>query len=334
MKKPIQPKWFAALLLLVASAGGYQYYRLDHAAAGPLILYGDVDIREIDLAFRQSGRLATVQVDEGAHVHAGQLLATLDDVPFREALAAAQANVQAAQARLDLLLHGNRPQQIAEAREAVHQAEAVAANASADLVRQQSLLPGGTASQRTVDAARAASDAARASLAAARQQLDLMLAGSRNEDIAAARAQLAAARANREAAQTALNDTRLEAPADAIVFSRIREAGSMVSPTAPVYILSQTQPVFVRAYVSESDLGQVAPGTVVKVSSDSSPTQYGGTIGFVSPRAEFTPKTVETTDLRTDLVYRIRITINHPDQALRQGMPVTIRVMGHGRNPT
>lgn len=315
------------VLLLVLVAGAALAWRAMHPVQdGVLVLYGDVDIREVDMAFRQSGRMNRLLVDEGMRVQRGQLLATLDDVPFREALAAAVAGVAQARAQLDELEHGNRPQQIAQAREAVRQTEATDANAHAELIRQQTLLPGGTTSQHAVDAARAASDAADASLAAARQQLDLMQVGSRKEDIAAGKARLDAALAAQAQAETALADTRLYAPADAIVFSRVREAGSMVSPTTPILTLSLTTPVYVRAYVAETALGRVVPGTPVDVTSDSSSRHYQGTIGFVSPVAEFTPKTVETATLRTDLVYRVRITIDHPDDALRQGMPVTIRV--------
>jgi HlyD family secretion protein len=110
------------------------------------------------------------------------------------------------------------------------------------------------------------------------------------------------------------------------VLTRVREPGSMVSAAAPVYTLSLRDPVYVRAYVGERQLGQVVPGTAVTVRSDSSDKTYQGQVGFVSPRAEFTPKSVETTELRTDLVYRLRIVVADPDDALRQGMPVTIQV--------
>ena len=317
------------LLLAVVLATGltYGWHVLHRPPSGVTVLYGDVDIREIDLAFRQSGRLQSMLVDEGARVKSGELVATLDDVPFREALAAAHADVGIARANLTKLLHGNRPQEIAEARDAVAQAKADDVNARSDAVRQQSLLASGSSSQRIVDAANAASRAADAKLASAQQALNLALAGFRQEDVDAGRAQLAAAKAAEASAQTALSDTRLLAPADAIVLSRVREPGSMVTPQAPVYTLTVLSPVYVRAYVKETDLGKMVPGTAVEVSSDSIHHVYHGTIGFVSPRAEFTPKSVETTDLRTDLVYRIRVTIQQPDAELRQGMPVTVRLV-------
>jgi len=100
----------------------------------------------------------------------------------------------------------------------------------------------------------------------------------------------------------------------------------MVASQSTVYSLSLDAPVYVRAYVGEPDLGRIAPGTPVRVRTDASEKAYSGQVGFVSPRAEFTPKTVETTDLRTDLVYRLRIVVDDADDALRQGMPVTVEV--------
>ena len=146
------------------------------------------------------------------------------------------------------------------------------------------------------------------------------------EDIAAARADLAAATAQRAQAQTQLDDTELYAPSNGTLLARVREPGSMLSQGMPVFTLSLTNPVYVRAYAAEPNLGDVAPGTSVTVATDSSDRIYHGQIGFVSARAEFTPKTVQTTDLRTDLVYRLRIVVDDGDEALRQGMPVTVTV--------
>lgn len=330
MTLPIRRIVFAAVIIGLG-VGGYVWYRHHVDQSTALTLYGDVDIRDIDLAFRQSGRLLTMRMEEGDRVKTGQLVATLDDVPLRETVASAQALVAQAHAELDKLAHGNRPQQIAEARETVRQVAAVDANARADFSRQTGLLRDGSSSQRVVDAARAASDAADANLAGARQAYNLMWVGTRAEDIAAGKAQLAASEAALAQAQTALSDTQLVAPADAIVLSRVREPGSMVSPVAPVYTLTLLSPVYVRAYARETELGQMVPGTHVKVTTDSVSKVYDGTIGFVSPQAEFTPKSVETTDLRIDLVYRLRITIDNPDNGLRQGMPVTVRLAGGQR---
>jgi HlyD family secretion protein len=123
-----------------------------------------------------------------------------------------------------------------------------------------------------------------------------------------------------------LADTVLTAPSAGIILTRAVEPGTMLSAGSTVLTLSLTDPVWVRAYVDEPDLGKVAPGTKVSVYTDARKEPYPGTVGFVSPTSEFTPKNVETTDLRTALVYRLRIVIDRPDSQLRQGMPVTVRI--------
>lgn len=324
MKKKIP--MIAVAVTLAVAAGLYGWRLQADDRNGRLLLYGNVDIREVELAFRQNGRLATMAFDEGDAVQAGQPMAELDPEPYEEALAAATANVQLARAELDKLKRGSRSQEIAQAGNTVRQAEATVRNTERDFARQTELLASGASSQRIVDAAQAAHDQATAMLASAREALALQKEGSRSEDIAAGEARLAASQATLAQAGTALADARLLAPASGTVLSRVREPGSMVSTSAPVYTLSLRDPVYVRAYVAEPDLGRLAPGTKVSVRTDSSEKVYEGQIGFISPRAEFTPKSVETTDLRTDLVYRLRVVVANADEGLRQGMPVTVQV--------
>jgi HlyD family secretion protein len=289
-------------------------------------LYGNVDIREVELSFRVPGRLTEVAFDEGDAVKAGTTVARLDPVPYELALAAADARVAAAEANLAKLKAGPRPQEIQQARAQVREAEASYRAAQRDLERQLGLEGAGAASQKTLDAARARADEAAAHLVTARETLALAEEGYRAEDIAAAEAELSAARAQRDEKRTQLEDATLAAPSDGTVIVRAREPGTMLAIGSPVYTLSLDNPVYVRAYVAETDLGRVAPGTKVTITTDSSDKSYRGQVGFVSPRAEFTPRSVETTELRTDLVYRVRIVVEDPDAALRQGMPVTIGV--------
>jgi HlyD family secretion protein len=140
-------------------------------------------------------------------------------------------------------------------------------------------------------------------------------------------AQLQESQAAWEVAKTNLGDTQVFAPNLGTILTRIREPGSVVKIGDPVYTLSLSAPVWIRAYITEPELGLVTPGMAVEIHTDTPQTpMYRGTVGFISPVAEFTPKTVETTQLRTDLVYRLRITAENPHQGLRQGMPVTIKI--------
>lgn len=315
----------ALLLVTVAVYAAYTSWRGEREA-DTLTLYGNVDIREVDLGFRVAGRLIALAVDEGDRVKAGQPLGKMDPKPYQDAMAAAEARVQQAEANLRKLERGLRPQEVQQAEASVREAAASFANAERDLKRQQSLVESGASSQRSVDAARARHDEAEARLIGAREALALAREGFRREDIAAAQAEHAAAVAQRAQATTQLADTELFAPSDGTILARVREPGSMLQIGAPVYTVSLDRPVYVRAYVSEPDLGKIAPGAEAFVITDSGNKRYRGQVGFISPRAEFTPKSVETTDLRTDLVYRLRIVVADADEGLRQGMPVTVQV--------
>lgn len=298
----------------------------DDSGASPLTLFGNVDIRDVELAFRVPGRLASVHYEEGDAVTAGDVLAELDDAPFSATLETAEARLAQARAQLDALQAGSRPEEIQSARAAVADARAQLANADSELARKRRMFEDEAASQRELDQALAVRDRARAAVTAATAALGLKEAGPRAEDVRAAAAAHRAAVAERDRAALDLEDTRMLAPADGIVLVRGREAGAVLPVGAPVYVLQLTDRVDVRAWVTGDELARVSPGTAVEVVSDRGDRRYRGTVGFVSPRAEFTPKNVETRELRTDLVYRLRVVIDEPDRSLLQGMPVTVVV--------
>ncbi|KUM02704.1 secretion protein HlyD [Chromobacterium subtsugae] len=319
---------FAALAVALAASGaGYYAYQRAAGAERNATLYGNVDIRELSLAFRVSGRLAAVQVDEGDSVQPGQILARLDAEPLRNSLNAALANEAALAARNALIHKGNRGEDIAQAKARLEAAAAALTQAQSEYRRQRDLVPAGGSSQQSLEAARSQRDQALAQRDAAAQQWQALARGYRPEEIAESDAQLKQARADLAAARLALRDANLQAPSAGIILTRAVEAGSMVQAGAPAFSLSLRQPVWVRAYVGEAQLGRFPSGGKVLLSTDSHPDKtYHGVVGFVSPTAEFTPKSVETADLRTSLVYRIRIVVSDADAGLNQGMPVTVRL--------
>jgi len=315
------------VILILAVAATVALVRPWQSADTPsALLYGNVDIRTVQLAFRTTGRLASMVLEEGDAVQPGSVLATLDPELAEEALAVADANVAQATAQLASLRAGARPQEIAQAQAHVREAQVAFDNASSDAARQESLMRSQSTSQTALDTARAARDRAAAQLASAEEALALSEAGARAEDILAAAAALTAAQARLAQAATALDDTTLVSPSSGIILTRAREPGSMLQAGQTVYAMSVNDRVYVRAYIDEPRLGFVAPGTNVTIRTDSTAREYTGQIGFVSPQAEFTPKTVQTPELRTDLVYRLRIVVTDADDGLRQGMPVTIEL--------
>ncbi len=316
------------VVVVAAFAARFLQARSRHERSRASQLFGNVDIREVNLGFRVSGRIAAVLRDEGDAVKAGEVSARLDDEPYRREAEEARAQVAALRARVELLEAGNRPQEIAQARALVGEREATAANAELTYKRQQELLSSRAVSIQERDSAEAAYREAEARLKSAREQLNLLEAGFRVEDIAQAKADLARAEAALASAELRVQDTTLKSPSDGVVLTRAREPGAILQPGTTVLTVSLKEPVWVRAYISEPELGRIHPGTKVQVFTDSRPTQpYSGQIGYISPRAEFTPKNVETPELRTSLVYRFRVVVDHPDEGLRQGMPVTVQLV-------
>ena len=293
---------------------------------GSLKLYGSIDMRTVDLAFEESGRVEAVLVKEGASVKAGDVLAKLDATRYRIARDRAQAQVQVADSQLTLLLAGSRLEEIEAGKARLRAAKANRVLSEKICAREKQM--GNASSQQARDQACYAAAANRAAEDEAQKVLDLLLAGTRIEEIDVARATLNEAKVALADTERALNNCVLRAPSDAVVRSRLKEAGDMVGASAPIFELALMQPLWARVYIDESNLGQIAMGQSVEVTVDSFPNEhFSATVGFISSVAEFTPKTVQTEALRTHLVYEVRLTVDDPENRLRLGMPVTARLI-------
>ena len=290
----------------------------------PAEYYGNVDIREVNLAFEQSGRITRMNFEEGQRIEKGAILAVIDQQSLGDDLKAAEARLASARAQLVKSRNGNRPQEIGAAAAQLDQARAQHRQAKSEYERRAGLVASGAVSRAQFEQSRAVFEIAQAAVNTASQQLSLLRAGSRQEDIAANAAAVEQAQADVAQARTRIGEGQLVAPSGGIILSRVQEPGAIVSPGATIYTLTIDKPVYIRAYAPESQLGSLVPGARVNVTTDSSEKVYMGTIGYVSPSAEFTPKTVQTEDLRADLVYRFRIVVENPDNGLRQGQPVTV----------
>jgi HlyD family secretion protein len=318
------------LVALVAVAAAIWWFASRHGTPKALVLYGNVDLRQVDLPFNASERVIAVLAQEGDHVKQGQLLAQLDTTRLEPQIVKAQADAAAEQEVVNRLRAGSRPQETAQARANVESAQADAANARSQYDRLLSLATssGGRAvSHQDIDSAKATVDMADAKLAVNRKALDLSVAGPRKEDIAQAEAQLRSDEAQVALLQRQLADANLTAPLDAVVRSRIVEPGEIASPQKSAFTLAITDPKWVRAYISEPDLGHVREGRRASITVDAFPNRpFEGWVGFISPVAEFTPKEVQTQELRSSLVYEIRVFVKDPGDDLRLGMPATVQL--------
>lgn len=319
------------LLILVAIAAGFGLGRPGRHSdknENRLVLYGNIDLRQVDLAFNNSERIAEVLVQEGAKVTRGQALARLDTKRLEPQVATAQAALEAQQAVVDKLHRGSRPQEIAQAYATVASARADQVNAQqqwARLAALTTLTTGRAISEQDLESAKAAMDSAQAHLIVAEKSLDLSKIGPRQEDIAQGEAQLRANHSELQLLRRQLADSELVAPCDAVVRSRLLEPGEMSSPQRPVLNLAITDPKWVRAYVSEPDLGKIHPGMRASISADSFPARpLSGWVGFIASVAEFTPKSVQTEELRSSLVYEVRVFVKDPHDEMRLGMPATV----------
>jgi len=311
---------------LFALATGYLYYvQHDHFPKNEIHLHGNVDIRQVDLGFRVKGRLNELFREEGDFVRQGERLATLDSAPYEIEVINQKAQVEQANANWQKLQKGNRPQEIQQAMALVREREAAYINADRTEKRQADLVKRNLAAKQTYDDALTQKKEAEAQLNTAKEALALATEGFRAEDIAQGLAQFDSAKARLASAELNLSDTQLFAPSEGIILTRAREPGAVLEAGSTVYTLSLVNPIQVRAYISETDLGRVKPGMTTLIYTDTYPKDpLIGHVGFISPQAEFTPKNIETKALRTDLVYRIRIVVEDKKGLLRQGMPVSV----------
>lgn len=261
------------IFLVIGAWEGWKWMHEKPTDSRLLVLFGNVDVREVDLSFRVQGRIDSLPFQEGDLVPAGALVATLDPQPYVDQVKQAEAEIAVSKSQL--------------------------ANAKILFKRREELMRDGSVSKEEYDNALSRQEVEAATLEKAIASLGVM--------------------------QTNLDDTKIYAPVEGFLLTRIREPGSVVRPGDPVCTLSIRSPVWVRAYVSEPQLGRIRYGMPARVETDvPNGKTYRGQIGFISPVATFTPKTVETPDLRTQLIYTIRVIVDDPENALRQGMPVTV----------
>ena len=269
-----------AILILLIIAAAVCLLTKKKPNPDELTLYGNIEIRQVDLSFQVPGQISLRLKEEGDSVKKGELVALLDDRDYKSNLEKAAADVL--------------------------KTSALSKDASSKYARQAPLCADSTVSK---------------------QECDTLL-NTKNKT----KADYDAAVAQKTFAKNQLDYTKIYAPDDGTITVRVQEPGATVNKGQVVYTIAKTKPVWIRAYVNESDLGNIKYGMKARVLTDSKDPktgqnrEYEGRIGYISPVAEFTPKTVESTDLRTDLVYRIRVYVDEIDDFLRQGMPTTIKI--------
>jgi len=384
----MKKKKLIPLLVILVAGGALLYYFFLYPSEGEgtdIPVSGNIEVTTVDVSFKIPGKLERLAVEEGDRVKEGQLIASLEhrdltaqkvraeaalesaqsrvptlrksielqDQSTLDEISQAQAALQAAQARLQQLLAGSRPQEIQAAKAGLDQAQADLVKRKADMKRAEKLVKSDFISAQEWDSAINAHDVAAASLRKAQETYALVVEGPRKEEIEAARGQWEQAKAALQLAnahrlqvevlrkdlltaqaqikeastaiaviETQIGYTRLAAPLSGVILVKNAEAGEFIVPGGAVVTLGDVEKPWLKAFINENDLGRVKLGQKVSVTTDSYPGKvYPGRITFISSEAEFTPKNVQTAKERVKLVYRIKVSLENPRGELKPGMP-------------
>ncbi len=322
----MKTKVIIALSILGLSLIGWKVYSKFFANRNPEIkYYGNVDTRTVMLGFRFLGEIKNIEKDEGMVVTKGEKLVELVDDNLQNSLQEVNANINVAQAELKKLKSGFRVEEKNEAKAQMLEAQANLSRAKDVYDRQSRLVKTHATSEENYIGSESAYKQAQAQLDKTKAQYELRNNGYRIEDIEAQEAKLKSLQSQAEKLKVDIRDSVIVAPVDGVILSRFKEPGSVVNPGENVLEVAKTDEYWIKAYVDETNLGKVKPGEKMLIYTDSRKEPYSGYVGYIAPNAEFTPKNIQTEELRADLVYRFRVIVKNPDNSLRQGMPVTLQ---------
>jgi HlyD family secretion protein len=320
-----------SLLILIVFAGGLAVggYALWNRVNDPaeIALSGIIEADDVHVGSKVGGRVLRVVADEGQKVKAGDLLVVLEADEFKASLAEAQGVLKEAQAKLAELVAGYRRQEVDQAKADWLAAKTQYENAERFRVRMKDLVAREMVAHQEYDDAKAKAEGDEQRMGSAKEKYDMLVAGSRKEEIDQARARVEAAQAKVALLKTQLDETVVKAPVDAVVEVLDLEPGDLVGAGKPLATLLRTQELWVRAYLPEDKLGYARPELRVKVRVDSFPKKdFSGVVRRVHRQAEFTPRNVQTPEERVLQVFQIEVVVEDPDGVLRPGMNADVYI--------
>lgn len=288
--------------------------------------YGNIDTRTVKVGFRFIGKIENITKDEGENVKKGETLVLLDNSSLKKSIKELEANIEASTIELSKLKSGFRDEEIQEAKATFDEATANLNKINDTYTRQKNLYKTKSTSEENFILSELNYKQALATLDKAKAAYELVKNGYRKEDILVQEAKLKALEAQKEKLEVDIKDSNIISPVDGVILNRYKEIGSITTAGESVLEIAKTDEFWVRAYIDENHLGDIKPNLKMLIFTDSRKEPYEGYIGFISPIAEFTPKNIETQELRADLVYSFRVIVKNNDDKLRQGMPVTLQI--------
>ncbi|KLE06011.1 HlyD family efflux transporter periplasmic adaptor subunit [Aliarcobacter butzleri] len=329
----MKKKLTIALIILLISFISYKIYsNILLKNENNLTFYGNIDTRTVNVGFRFLGKIENITKDEGEIVKKDEVLVKLDTASLEKSLEELNEKIFASKLELSKLQTGYRQEEILEAKAAMEEAIENLNKTKDTYNRQTNLFKTKSTSEENFTISQLNYKQALATLDKAKALYELRKNGYRNEDIKIQESNLKSLEIQAEKIKIDLNDSVIKAPVDGVILTRFKEIGAITNAGESILEIAKTDEFWVRAYIDEKNLGNIKPGLKMSIQTDSRSENYEGVIGFISPVAEFTPKNIETQELRADLVYSFRVIVKNPDDKIRQGMPVTLKIAQNNAN--
>lgn len=329
----MKKKLTIALIILLISFISYKIYsNIFLKNENNLTFYGNIDTRTVNVGFRFLGKIENITKDEGEIVKKDEVLVKLDTASLEKSLEELNEKIFASKLELSKLQTGYRQEEILEAKAAMEEAIENLNKTKDTYNRQTNLFKTKSTSEENFTISQLNYKQALATLDKAKALYELRKNGYRDEDIKIQESNLKSLEIQAEKLKIDLNDSIIKAPVDGVILTRFKEIGAITNAGESILEIAKTDEFWVRAYIDEKNLGNIKPGLKMSIQTDSRSENYEGVIGFISPVAEFTPKNIETQELRADLVYSFRVIVKNPDDKIRQGMPVTLKIVQNNAN--
>ena len=329
----MKKKLTIALIILLISFISYKIYsNIFLKNENNLTFYGNIDTRTVNVGFRFLGKIENITKDEGEIVKKDEVLVKLDTASLEKSLEELNEKIFASKLELSKLQTGYRQEEILEAKAAMEEAIENLNKTKDTYNRQTNLFKTKSTSEENFTISQLNYKQALATLDKAKALYELRKNGYRDEDIKIQESNLKSLEIQAEKLKIDLNDSIIKAPVDGVILTRFKEIGAITNAGESIFEIAKTDEFWVRAYIDEKNLGNIKPGLKMSIQTDSRSENYEGVIGFISPVAEFTPKNIETQELRADLVYSFRVIVKNPDDKIRQGMPVTLKIAQNNAN--
>ena len=329
----MKKKLTIALIILLISFISYKIYsNIFLKNENNLTFYGNIDTRTVNVGFRFLGKIENITKDEGEIVKKDEVLVKLDTASLEKSLEELNEKIFASKLELSKLQTGYRQEEILEAKAEMEEAIENLNKTKDTYNRQANLFKTKSTSEENFTISQLNYKQALATLDKAKALYELRKNGYRDEDIKIQESNLKSLEIQAEKLKIDLNDSVIKAPVDGVILTRFKEIGAITNAGESILEIAKTDEFWVRAYIDEKNLGNIKPGLKMSIQTDSRTENYEGVIGFISPVAEFTPKNIETQELRADLVYSFRVIVKNPDDKIRQGMPVTLKIAQNNAN--